>query len=155
MKKIKFKNNEFKFNVNRNGDIIHPKEISESWIHAYNEKYSTSEDEKGLRAPQYGAINAIRAHWTVSSEPANIVMPTGTGKTETMFATILSERIITTLIVVPSNLLRKQIYESVRHFGVFPEIDMIDMSSAIMPNTTILASIPSDLEELQELVFSP
>ncbi|MFD1416273.1 DEAD/DEAH box helicase [Oceanobacillus jeddahense] len=152
MQEIKLKNNEFKFNVDANGHTIHPRKVSESWIHAYNEKYSNSEDENGLRDPQYGALNAIRAHWTVSNDPANIVMPTGTGKTETMYATILSERINTTLIVVPSDQLRKQTYESVQYFGILPDINMLDRSSALMPNTTILRSIPSTLKELQELI---
>ena len=40
----------------------------------------------GLRLPQIGAVHAIHAHWAVSNEAATIVMPTGTGKTETMLA---------------------------------------------------------------------
>ncbi|MBN7785280.1 DEAD/DEAH box helicase family protein [Ponticoccus gilvus] len=40
----------------------------------------------GLRPPQVGAIHAALAHWSVSNNPATIVMPTGTGKTETMLA---------------------------------------------------------------------
>ena len=50
----------------------------------------------------------IKVRWTVSNESSTIAMPTGTGKTETMIATVVSERIDRTLIIVPSNLLRKQ-----------------------------------------------
>ncbi|MGL5734070.1 MAG: DEAD/DEAH box helicase family protein, partial [Beijerinckiaceae bacterium] len=42
--------------------------------------------EAGLRPPQMGAIHAVKAHWVVSDKPATVVMPTGTGKTETMLA---------------------------------------------------------------------
>lgn len=37
----------------------------------------------GLREPQVGALHAIHAHWSTSNEAATVVMPTGTGKTET------------------------------------------------------------------------
>jgi hypothetical protein len=41
----------------------------------------------GLRIPQAGALHAVLAHWsTGTTEPATIVLPTGTGKTETMLA---------------------------------------------------------------------
>ncbi|WP_172840480.1 DEAD/DEAH box helicase [Virgibacillus phasianinus] len=151
MEKIKIKKNVFTYNVDENNKLVKPVDVFKSWIQGYQEKRSRAEEEEGLRFPQYGALNAIRAHWTISNETATIVMPTGTGKTETMFATILSERLKTTLIVVPSNLLRKQIYENVQHFGIFPRIGMVD-PSILMPNTTILASIPSNIDELKELV---
>lgn len=38
----------------------------------------------GLRSPQIGALHAIAAHWSLSKDPAIVVMPTGTGKTEVM-----------------------------------------------------------------------
>jgi hypothetical protein len=37
-----------------------------------------SNEKKGFRPAQIGALYAIKAHWTVSHEPAIIVMPTGT-----------------------------------------------------------------------------
>jgi hypothetical protein len=45
----------------------------------------------GLRRPQLGALHAIQAHWAISEAPATIVMPTGTGKTETMLAVLVTE----------------------------------------------------------------
>ncbi len=42
----------------------------------------------GLRPPQIGALHAIGSHWSLYHHPATIVMPTGTGKTETMLATL-------------------------------------------------------------------
>jgi hypothetical protein len=44
----------------------------------------------GFRPPQIGAIHAIKAHWVVSDAPSTLVMPTGTGKTETMLSVFVS-----------------------------------------------------------------
>jgi type I site-specific restriction endonuclease len=57
--------------------------------------------ETGLRPPQIGALHATLAHWTVSDEVATVVMPTGTGKTETMLALLASQRLERLLVVVP------------------------------------------------------
>jgi superfamily II DNA or RNA helicase len=65
--------------------------------------------EAGLRPPQMGAIHAVKAHWVVSDKPATIVMPTGTGKTETMLALFVSEPIQKLMVVVPNDALRHQI----------------------------------------------
>ena len=61
----------------------------------------------GLRVPQAGALHAVLAQWsTGSSEPATVVLPTGTGKTETMVSLFASERPERLLVVVPSDRLR-------------------------------------------------
>ncbi|MDF2602467.1 MAG: hypothetical protein K0Q54_5290, partial [Methylobacterium brachiatum] len=70
------------------------RDIRATWNDALRllpEKY----DEDGLvspgfRPPQIGAIHAVKAHWIVSNEPATLVMPTGSGKTETMLAVLVS-----------------------------------------------------------------
>ena len=77
-------------------------------------------DGPGLRSPQLGALHAILAHRSMETdEPITIVMPTGTGKTETMLATFAHtpER---TLVIVPSDTLRTQIGEKFATFGVLP-----------------------------------
>ncbi len=63
----------------------------------------------GLRNPQIGALYALLAHWTVGNEPATIVMPTGTGKTETMIAMLVAARPACLLVVVPTDPLREQV----------------------------------------------
>jgi hypothetical protein len=63
--------------------------------------------ETGLRPPQIGALHAALAHWTMSDEAATIVMPTGTGKTETMLALLTSQRLKRLLVVVPTAPLRE------------------------------------------------
>lgn len=139
--------------VSDTGEIYDKDRIVSSWKEAYNEKISREIDEIGLREPQFGALSAIRAHWITSNSPATVVMPTGTGKTETIFTTILLERARTTLIVVPSELLRKQIFEGAVHFGILPELGMVS-SEGIFPNCILYKSkVKQEMEEqlLKEL----
>jgi superfamily II DNA or RNA helicase len=119
--------------------IFKLEEIIKSWKVSYHERVSRNEDEIGLRLPQFGALSAIRAHWATSKSPATIVLPTGTGKSETMYSTIISERIPSTLIIVPSNLLREQIFERARHFGILPKLNMIS-DEIIFPTTFLYKS---------------
>lgn len=72
----------------------------------------------GLRRPQIGALHAALAHATRSTEPATIVMPTGTGKTETMLALNARQQFDRLLVVVPTDALREQIAGKFETFGV-------------------------------------
>ena len=77
-------------------------------------------DEPGLRSPQLGALHAILAHRSMeTNEPITIVMPTGTGKTETMLATF-AHTPTRTLVIVPSDALRTQIGEKFAALGILP-----------------------------------
>jgi superfamily II DNA or RNA helicase len=103
-------------------------DVRRSWIDSVRFKEETTNDEgvlsPGLREPQIGALHAILGHWRSSSEAATVVMPTGTGKTETMLATMISERTSRLLVVVPTVALREQISEKfitlgwLKHFGI-------------------------------------
>src|SRR5580658_1573308 len=67
--------------------------VPDSWINAFSYVMEDSvRGVKALRGPQIGAVHAVHAHWTVSDAPATIVMPTGTGKTETMLSVLVSAR---------------------------------------------------------------
>lgn len=121
-------------------------EIINSWKDSYRERVSRNEDEDGLRLPQFGALSAIRAHWATSNSPATIVLPTGTGKSETMYATIISERIPSTLIIVPTDLLREQIFEGARQFGILPKLKMIS-DEVIYPTALLYKSKVKDEDE--------
>src|SRR5690606_4648842 len=57
--------------------------VLDSWTDTFSYK-ADREGDPGLRNPQIGALHALQAHWSVSNEPAIVVLPTGTGKTETM-----------------------------------------------------------------------
>lgn len=123
--------NKVQLNKREDNSIISAQEISKTWKNGFIDKVE-SETEKGLRKPQYGALSAIRAHWTVSSKPATVVLPTGTGKTETMLATILSEQVTSVLIIVPSNFLREQTYNKAKTFGKLPDLGMVERMFAFL-----------------------
>lgn len=106
---------------------------------------------RGFRSAQLGAIFAIKSYWTVSNESTTIVMPTGTGKTETMIATIISERCKKTLLVVPSKLLREQTVDKCVSLGVLRDIGVIP-SNIYGPAVSCLQKTPNDENELKEII---
>lgn len=65
--------------------------------------------QSGLRTPQIGAIYSVLGHWRYSEEPATVVLPTGTGKTDCMVALTALQTVACVLVVVPTDALRKQI----------------------------------------------
>ena len=79
----------------------------------------------GLRPPQIGALHAIAAHWSLSSDPAIIVMPTGTGKTEVMLAVTVESRGDRVLVIVPTDALRQQTADKFREYGLLRKLDIV------------------------------
>ena len=95
--------------------------IRRSWNGAFLYRDSAaSEDGKGLRPPQLGALHATLSHWTLSSEAVTIVMPTGTGKTETMLSLLITARPKCLLVIVPSRALRDQTAGKFKTLGILP-----------------------------------
>ncbi len=81
----------------------------------------------GLWTPQIGAIHAVLGYWTTEdSDPATVVMPTGTGKTEAMVGLFAAHRPERLLVVVPSDPLRKQITAKFELLGVLQRFGVID-----------------------------
>ena len=97
--------------------------VAESW----GTRLSFAATEGSLRIPQRGALHALLAHWSKSADPATLVLPTGTGKTETLLLTILTKRPKKTLVLVPTDPLREQTFDKactwgrLRDLGVLPE----------------------------------
>jgi superfamily II DNA or RNA helicase len=80
----------------------------------------------GLRSPQLGAVHAVLGYWTTKrTEPATVVMPTGTGKTETMIALLVAARLRRLLVLVPSDALRNQIAGKFETLGVLQELGIV------------------------------
>ncbi len=97
--------------------------IKVSWNGAFNFKEEQKDDDgnvvtTGLRPPQIGGLHAIGAHWSLYKQAATVVMPTGTGKTETMLATLVAYSPGTILIVVPSKILRNQTANKFKTLGL-------------------------------------
>lgn len=87
----------------------------------FSENYSALDyplGDPGLRLAQVGAIHAIAAHFTVLTEPALVVMPTGSGKTAVLLAAPFAIRANRVLIITPSKLVREQIAEGARTLEV-------------------------------------
>ena len=95
--------------------------IRESWIANLP---SRAEDapgwpNRGLRRPQLGAIQAVLGFWSTGSDsPATVVLPTGSGKTETMLTLLAIAKFQRLLIVVPTDALRLQIADKFETFGL-------------------------------------
>jgi superfamily II DNA or RNA helicase len=130
------------------------REIRASWQDAFalrEERYE--EDtlvERGFRSPQIGALHAIAAHWVVSDAPATLVMPTGTGKTETMLGALVSTGVDKLLIVVPSDQLRSQIADKFVKLGVLRSFGLL-AASAHFPIVAALKHAPTTPEEVDEV----
>lgn len=95
----------------------------------------TGEGGKRLRSAQLGAVHALMSHWSLSNEVATIVLPTGTGKTETMLVTTLADQAKRTLVIVPTLDLKDQIAGKFSNWGMLRELGVIPESA---PNPTVL-----------------
>lgn len=104
----------------------------------------------GLRPPQIGALYGILAHWKVFLAPATVVMPTGTGKTETMLSLLAHERIARLLVIVPTNALRDQIGEKFVTFGLLKNLGVLDEDS-LYPVVCFLQHKPKTVDEVDEV----
>jgi superfamily II DNA or RNA helicase len=128
--------------------------VTESWRGAFS--YIQEDEElgiSGLRTPQLGALHAIQAHWSVSEEVATVVMPTGTGKTDTMIAVMVASGCERILVVVPTDALRTQLAHKFRTLGVLknPGSGLL-RDSALYPVVGSLKHTPATPKEA-ELFF--
>lgn len=124
------------------------KAVLESWQGTFS--YKTEDKENGLnglRPPQIGAVHATHAHWTVTDEVATIVMPTGTGKTETMLSILISKRCEKLLVVVPTDALRTQIADKFLTLGILKEFGIVS-AKGLYPIVGILKHKPKDCDDV-------
>ncbi len=130
-------------------------EITNSWINAFSfvQERKDEHDEiilKGLRPPQIGGLHAIGAHWSLYNQPATIVMPTGTGKTETMLATLVAFRPGKVLIIVPSQILRVQTTKKFKSLGLLRFLGAVGFDIK-NPIVGLLLRRPTSIADLQIL----
>jgi len=86
----------------------------------------TIENVKGLRQPQIGALYAIMGHLKLPLDTGTVVLPTGTGKTETMLSALIANQCEKLLVTVPSDSLRKQISSKFLTLGLLKEFGIIN-----------------------------
>ncbi|MNY48996.1 Type III restriction enzyme, res subunit [compost metagenome] len=78
-------------------------------------------------------------------------MPTGTGKTETMLATLITARCSRVLVLVPTEALRRQVAEKFFTLGIFknPQCAVL-AESAVRPVVGTLTKRPANAAEVDE-----
>ena len=152
IEKIKIGNKNFIANFPKGESWASVADILTSWR---NNRFRYPEGkigtDIGFRPAQLGALFAIKSHWTVSPLPATIVMPTGTGKTETMIATVISECRKKTCVIVPSDLLRNQTIERFCSLRKLREIGAVD-DDIISPIVACLRTQPPETAELESII---
>ncbi|MDQ6471401.1 DEAD/DEAH box helicase family protein [Flavobacterium sp. LHD-80] len=102
----------------------------------------------GLRPPQIGALHSILAHWSISNDPAIIVMPTGTGKTETMLSLTIAHKCDKALVIVPSDSLRTQISKKFITLGILKEENFQIVSNSTL--NPIVGTIKTSFKTKQD-----
>lgn len=123
-------------------------DIYQSWkAHLFDFNLADPDNETpGLRKPQLAALYACLGHLVVApASTATVVMPTGTGKTDTMLALIVAARMSRALILVPSDALRNQLVNKALEMKKLREVGVIS-DVALNPN---VESIDSKLSPQQ------
>lgn len=124
--------------------------VINSWHGAFSYLEEDSKNNiRGLRLPQTGAVHAVHSHWAVSEESATVIMPTGTGKTETMLSVLISKQCPKLLVVVPTDALRTQITNKFLTLGILKEFGVVS-NEALYPIVGTLRSKPKSCDEADE-----
>lgn len=125
-------------------------EITQSWKNDFLYK-EEDKNEPGLRQPQIAALHMIMGHLKLPLDAATVVMPTGTGKTETMLATLVANRCEKLLVTVPSDSLRNQIAGKFFNLGLLKQFGVVDEKS-LYPIVGIIKNKFESTEEVTEFL---
>ncbi|WP_059441538.1 DEAD/DEAH box helicase [Comamonas sp. E6] len=120
-------------------------DVYKSWQqHFFSFNLADRENRRpGLRKPQLAALYASLGHLVMSpSTTATVVMPTGTGKTDTILSLLIAGRLARTLVLVPSDALRSQLInkcnlEKLREIGAISENVLNPVVMAVRKGMTI------------------
>lgn len=147
IKESKFGNDIFQIVDDNIHKLSRPDTILNSFIDNFQIKSEIS-NKVGLRNPQIGAYYSILSHWTNSNEIATVVLPTGTGKTETMLTVYCSERLNKLLVIVPSDPLREQISKKFLELGLLYKLNILNKNAKTPIVGVLKKGIPNsnDLE---------
>ena len=141
--------------INQNGLKSIARKSLDSWSGNFKFKAEHAEENgeilpgnEGLRPPQLGGLYSIGSHWSLKHKPATIIMPTGTGKTETMLSTLCAYQCSPLLVAVPTKALRDQTAEKFTNFGLLKTFSLIS-EDALYPVVGIIKRRPKSLDELK------
>lgn len=131
---------------------LNPEIVRISWINNFQFiKEDEKKNIKGLRPPQLGALHSILSHIQNPDDKAIVVMPTGTGKTETMLSTLISNACNKLLVSVPSDSLRIQISNKFITLGLLKEYGIVD-KTCLNPIVGIIYTGFDNLEDFQNFI---
>ncbi len=141
--------------------LKHPKrqsytntDIINSWTNKFNfVEENIEENTTGLREPQIAALYSILSHLKVSDEIGTVVMPTGTGKTETMLSALIAGKLNKVLITVPSDALRNQIANKFYRLGLLKKFGIVNQD-ALYPRVGIVYQNFSNQGDLIDFIDS-
>ena len=148
--------------VQLKGWIKHPSfrdysnsEIIGSWVNNFNFKEENpATNSYGLREPQIAALYSILSHLKSKDDViGTVVMPTGTGKTETMLSTLIANKLNKIIIAVPSDALREQIYEKFIKLGLLKKFGIVS-NDVLYPRVGIWYENFKKSEDLNNFVDS-
>jgi superfamily II DNA or RNA helicase len=130
--------------------LLDPGQVVLSWESALTIR--TPGTEGALRRPQAGALHAVLGHLLSGvGAPGLVVMPTGTGKTETMLAVTVAAGIERLLVVVPSVDLRDQTRDKFLRLGVLQKLGIVS-PDALRPTVGSLQHGLHAADEAAELL---
>lgn len=130
-----------------------PENVLSSWTNQFVYKEEVDEEHPGLRRPQLGALHAILGHFLSPKDVATVVLPTGTGKTETMLSALVAGKCRRLLVTVPSSALRNQLYGKFKNLGVLknPQFGIVG-ESALYPIVGVVNTAFQSVEEQSAFV---
>lgn len=104
-----------------------PEAVTMSWKDRFQVVKEVPETRTdGLRPPQVGALYSILAHTQNADDIGIVVMPTGTGKTETMLSALVANQCEKLLVAVPSDSLRGQLYGKFLSLGLLKKFGVLE-----------------------------
>lgn len=134
--------------------VVHtPEDVLNSWTNQFAYKEEIDEEHPGLRKPQLGALHAVLGHFLAPSDVATVVLPTGTGKTETMLSAMVAGKCKKLLVTVPSTALRNQMYGKFKTLGVLkdPKFGVVG-DEALYPVVGVVNTAFENADELHSFV---
>jgi len=133
--------------MNLDPELYENNDVYRSWAdHPLIFKVATDHSTPGFRRPQRAAALSALAHFDIEPEkPATIVMPTGTGKTDTIFSLIIYGLFKRTIILVPSDTLRGQVTDRLGSLSKLREIQAI-VDEVISPRVHVMQGRDSALD---------
>lgn len=130
-----------------------PDDVINSWENRFHFKLEKNEAYPGLRRPQLGALHALLSHMLAPTETATVVLPTGTGKTETMLSALVAGRCNRVLVTVPTNALRGQLFNKFKTLGVLKKtkFEIVD-KEALYPIVGVITSAFEGANQLKSFI---